>query len=132
MQLDDIEFTININDIDPHEGFFGVSLYYQNQRVYTASFTLLELNKLLIVSIQGTNAENAPELIRTVTKKLHGIHPMFMLINLFKMLCDHYGLVQLGIPHKYQAKYRFNDSHRLLFDYDEFWQKNGAHLVGDY
>ena len=37
-----------------------------------------------------------------------------------------------GIPHKRQAKYRWNDSAKLLFNYDEFWQECESTLVEDY
>ncbi|MEG9488393.1 DUF535 family protein [Mannheimia indoligenes] len=129
---DELSLNINLNDIEPAEGYFAVSLRYQNQKVYDSSFTLLEPNKLLIASIQGSNAENAQKLIKIVTKKLNGIRPMFMLICLFKMISEHYALQLCAIPHKYQAKYRFNDNARLLFNYDEFWQENGAELKGEY
>lgn len=132
LRFEDIELALNLNEIDPLEGFFSVSLRYQAQRIYDASFTLLKSNTLLIASVQGTNTENAQELIKVITKKLHGIRPMFMLIYLFKMLCADCNLVLLGIPHKYQVKYRFNDKSRLLFNYDNFWRENGADLVGDY
>lgn len=129
---DELSLNINLNDIEPAEGYFAVSLRYQNQKVYDSSFTLLEPNKLLIASIQGSNADNAQELIKIVTKKLNGIRPMFMLIYLFKMISEHYALQLCAIPHKYQAKYRFNDNARLLFNYDDFWQENGAELKGEY
>lgn len=129
---DELFLNINLNDIEPAEGYFAVSLRYQSERVYDASFTLVEPNKLVISSIQGTNSENAQELIKVVTKKLHGVRPMFMLVYLFKMLSEYYGIKLCGIPHKFQAKYRFNDNTRLLFNYDEFWRENGGILKQDY
>lgn len=129
---EELSLNINLNDIEPAEGFLAINLRYQNQRVYDASFTLFDSNKLLIASIQGSNSSNAQELIKLTTKKLHGVRPMFMLINIFKMFSEHYNLQLCGIPHKYQAKYRFNDSSRLLFNYDAFWQENGAKLNDNY
>lgn len=127
-ELDDIKLVISLNEIEPAEGYFAVGLYCGKERVYNASFTLLSPNKLLIASIQGSNNENAQMLIKQSTKKLHGMRPMFMLVELLKMLAGNYQLTLLGIAHKHQAKYRFNDNTRLLFNYDEFWQENGAAL----
>jgi uncharacterized protein VirK/YbjX len=70
-------------------------------------------------------------LIKIVTKKLHGIRPMYMIVYLFKLFAEHYQLTLQGIAHKNQAKYRFNDNTRLLFNYDEFWQENGGKLNAD-
>lgn len=128
----ELSLNINLNDIEPAEGYFAVSLRYQDQKVYDASFTLMESDRLMVASIQGSNAENAQELIKIATKKLNGVRPMFMLIYLFKMISAHYGLQLCGIPHKYQAKYRFNDNTRLLFNYDDFWRENSGVMQGDY
>lgn len=126
--VDDVVLSISLNDIEPAEGYFALGLHCGGERVYNASFTFLAPNKLLIASIQGSNNENAQELIKQSTKKLHGIRPMFMLIELLKMLASHYQLKLYGIAHKHQAKYRFNDNTRLLFNYNDFWQENGATL----
>lgn len=125
---DDIRITLNLNQIDPPEGFFALGLHYQEQWVYNASFTLLNPQTLLIASLQGTNQPNAQELIKQVTKKLHGIRPMYMMVYLFKLFAKYHQLSLQGIAHKNQAKYRFNDNTRLLFNYDEFWKENGGSL----
>ncbi|EPZ00954.1 DUF535 family protein, partial [Mannheimia haemolytica] len=92
--------------------------------IYDASFTFLASNKLLVSSIQGPNTASAQDLIKSATKQLHGVRPMFMLINVFKFIAQHFDLELLGIPHKRQAKYRWNDHSKLLFNYDAFWQEN--------
>lgn len=127
-EQDDIQITLQLNTIEPHEGFFAFRLKYQEQWVYHATIALLKPNILLIPSLQGTNAENAQDLIKIVTKKLHGIRPMYMMIYLGKLFAEHYKFMLLGIAHKNQVKYRFNDSSRLLFNYDAFWQENDAKL----
>lgn len=120
---------LKINDIDPFEGFFAVSLENgSDARVYDASFTFLSPKSLLITSIQGPNSEDAQHIVREATKALFGMRPMFMLVNIFKLFAQQFGCELLGIAHKNQAKYRWNDSSRLLFNYDEFWQENGAIL----
>ena len=71
-------------------------------------------------------------MVRQATKALHGVRPMFMLVNAFKVLAETLNCRLEGIPHKRQAKYRWNDSARLLFNYDEFWQEYESKLVEDY
>lgn len=130
-ELDDIRITLQVNMIEPHEGYFALTLHHNEQWIYNASFVLQSPNKLLIASLQGTNSPNSQELIKIVTKKLHGIRPMYMIVYLFKLFAEHYQLTLQGIAHKNQAKYRFNDNTRLLFNYDEFWQENGGKLNMD-
>lgn len=120
---------LNINAIDPFEGFFSLNIKNAEGRsVYDASFTFLSNNQLLIASIQGPNSEDAQELVKTATKELHGMRPMYLLVNAFKNLARSLECELVGIAHKNQAKYRWNDHSKLLFNYDEFWQENGGVL----
>lgn len=48
--------------------------------------------------------------MRVGTKQLHGVRPMFMLVNGFRFLAQQLDCQLLGIPHRQQAKYRWNDS----------------------
>lgn len=126
------EFTLylGINQIDPLEGFFALNIQNkQKQQIYAASFTFLSSKRLLISSIQGANNAFAQEWIKSATKQLYGVRPMFMLITVFKLIARQFHLELLGIPHKNQAKYRWNDHTKLLFNYDLFWQENGAVLT---
>ena len=52
------------------------------------------------------------------------MRPMYMLVNAFKNLAETLNCKLLGIAHKNQGKYRWNDHSKLLFNYDEFWQEN--------
>ncbi|HDL2202014.1 TPA: DUF535 domain-containing protein, partial [Mannheimia haemolytica] len=129
---DELKLYLSINNIDPLEGFFSLNI--QNNEgihIYDASFTFLASNKLLVSSIQGPNTASAQDLIKSATKQLHGVRPMFMLINVFKFIAQHFDLELLGIPHKRQAKYRWNDHSKLLFNYDAFWQENGGVITPD-
>ena len=129
---DEIALYLNINPIDPLEGFFSINLQKGNERLYDASFALFAPNQLLIASIQGTKSDTATEEIKQATKQLHGIRPGFLLVYIFKMLCEIKQFQLVGISKKHQIKYRFNDSSRLLFDYDAFWIENGGELKQNY
>ena len=130
---DELSLYLNINEIDPYEGFFALSILDQNDKmIYAGSFTFLTPNQLLIASIQGPNSDDAQDVVRAATKTLHGVRPMFMLLNGFKVLADLLGCELLGIVHKRQAKYRWNSSSKLMFNYDEFWQENEGQLSGQY
>ncbi|MGV6988757.1 VirK/YbjX family protein [Testudinibacter sp. P80/BLE/0925] len=122
-----ISAYLNINKIDPLEGFFSINLQDENQqRLYDLSFAFIPESRLLITSLQGPSGEMAQDLVRKLTKQLHGVRPSHMLITIIKMLAETWGCKLLGIKHKNQAKYRWNDHSRLLFNYDQFWAENGA------
>ncbi|WP_424408179.1 VirK/YbjX family protein [Pasteurella sp. PK-2025] len=131
---EDLILRLNINLVDPLEGLFSINLQDRQtqQSVYDASFTFLSENQLLIASIQGPKGEQAQEQVRHVTKELHGMRPMFMLVYCFRLFAQQFHCALLGIPHRKQAKYRWNDSRRLLFDYDAFWQENEGDLHDGY
>lgn len=131
---DSLCLNLNINTIDPFEGFFSLNIQNMEtgQSVYDASFTFLSEKQILIASMQGPKGEQAQDVVRIATKQLHGVRPMFMLVNGFRFLAQQLDCQVLGIPHRQQAKYRWNDSARLLFNYDEFWQENGALKQGEY
>ena len=75
---------------------------------YDASFTFLKPNKLLIASIQGPSYEEAQEAVKQATKELHGVRPMFMLMNVFRLLAEKWQCELIGIPHTSQGKYRLS------------------------
>ncbi|HHF6114296.1 TPA: VirK/YbjX family protein [Haemophilus influenzae] len=130
---EDLRLSLSINHIDPFEGYFSINIRNQNnERVYDASFTFLSPNKLLIASIQGPSSDNAQELVKQATKALHGMRPMFLLVNAFKMLAEKWQYELVGIPHKAQGKYRLSARSKILFNYDEFWQENQGEYRHNY
>lgn len=130
---EDLRLSLNINQIDPFEGYFSINIKNQNnERIYDASFTFLSPNKLLIASIQGPSGENAQELVKQATKALHGMRPMFMLMNVFKLLAKKWQCELIGIPHKAQGKYRLSARSKILFNYNEFWEENQGIYQNNY
>lgn len=124
---EELAVYLNINQIDMTEGFFSVNIRnQQNISLYDASFIFISPKTLLIASVQGPKGEFSQDIVKNATKQLHGMRPMYMLLNVLKLLSAQLDCDLLGIPHKAQAKYRWNDRSKLLFNYDEFWQDNGG------
>lgn len=122
---EDLSLNLSLNFIDPFEGYFAINIRNKNnERIYDASFTFLAPNKLLIASMQGPRHGNTQELVKQATKDLHGVRPMFMLMNVFRELAKFWQCDLVGIPHKSQGKYRLSARSKILFNYDEFWQEN--------
>ncbi|WKT00217.1 DUF535 family protein [Gallibacterium salpingitidis] len=128
-----LRLHLNINPIDPYEGLFSINIQDDTtQRYYDASFAIIEGNRLLIASIQGPKGEQAAEIVKSLTKQLHGMRPMFMMVECFKWLAQHWQLQLVGIPHRYQTKIRLHGSKKIYMNYDEFWQENKAVYQDNY
>lgn len=135
VQLTD-EFSLNF-DIsfinDPFEGFFALSLVdNKDQHLYNASFVLLPENKLLITCIQGPKGNEAQDIVRGLTKKLHGSRPMYFLVDAFKVFAKEINYTLIGIPLEHQVKKRWYGSQKVFFDYNSFWQENNASFINSY
>ena len=70
--------------------------------------------------------------MKQATKELHGVRPMFMLMNVFRLLAEKWQCELIGIPHTSQGKYRLSARSKILFNYDEFWQENQGQLKDQY
>lgn len=122
-----LTLNLNINNIDFWEGLF--SLNFQDgstQRYYDCTFSLLSEKTLLLTSLQGPKGDNAQEIVRQLTKQLHGMRPMFMLVECYRILANHWQFTLLGTPHKRQVKVKRLKSGKIYFNYDQFWQENEA------
>lgn len=128
-----LSLHLNLNNIDYWEGFFSINFQDGSEkRYYDSSFALLEQGQLLIASIQGPKGADAQDLVRKLTKDLHGVRPMYMLIDCFRLLAEHWQLQLIGIPLKRQVKIQLHGSKKVLFNYDDFWLNNQAQFFNDY
>ncbi len=130
---DDFSLNLDIYAIDdPFEGFFALSLVDSgNNHLYNASFVLLPENKLLVTCIQGPSGEKAQAIVRNLTKKLHGMRPMYLLVEGFKIFAQGMNKTLVGIPLENQVKKRWYGSQKVYFDYNAFWQENAAIMTNN-
>ena len=64
--------------------------------------------------------------MKQATKELHGVRPMFMLMNVFRLLAEKWQYELIGIPHTSQGKYRLSARSKILINYDELARKPRA------
>ena len=129
---DTLTLNLNLNVIDFLEGYFSVNFQDgTDKHYYNASFGMVD-GRMLIASLQGPKGDDAQELVKKLTKELHGYRPMFLLVDALKMTAALWGLDLLGIPYKDQVKIRLHGSKKVFFNYDESWQENGGEREGAY
>lgn len=98
--------------------------------LYSIIFTLAdEKPTLMIGCLQGPNGENARDVVRELTRILHGMRPKQLMLSLAYAFARHYGVEQLVAIS--------NDAHplrrrgrRLFSDYDAFWEEQRGRRIG--
>ena len=96
-----------------------------------ATFALVD-GKLLAASIQGPAGEEAKDLVRSLTKQLHGLRPQQLMVTALQYFSTSLNLGGvIGIAQEHQVKLRWRLKKRVKMNYDLFWQENGATLKSD-
>ena len=114
------------------KGMWSLSLRdSEGKRLYMATFALVD-GKLLAASIQGPAGEEAKDLVRSLTKQLHGLRPQQLMVTALQYFSTSLNLGGVvGIAQEHQVKLRWRLKKRVKMNYDLFWQENGATLGDD-
>lgn len=122
------QLWLNRNDQLSDEGWWALSLRdNQGERIYTASFAFLPPNALLVCSVQGPNTADAKDVVRQMTKTLHGLRPQQFMISALQLFSGCLKTAPLlGIAQDNQVKLRWALKKRVQIDYDELWANAGG------
>jgi uncharacterized protein VirK/YbjX len=123
-----VEFDINLQS--PQEGLWRLTLRQieTGRHVYSLSFAMVR-NRAFVGAIQGVKGEDGQDLVRSVTRTLHGVRPHYFLIEVLRQLASTWraqGLVGVDGCHQLKACKDSDDSHLVKFDYAAFWQELGG------
>lgn len=119
------------------EGELTISIINErSERLYSCAFSLAGSQAqlaLVIGSVQGPepSVENASDVVRAMTKELHGLRPKSLVVMLVMILANsinaHQVLAVKKSAHVFQAKrYSKKQKSNLQSDYDELWSEFGA------
>ena len=112
------------------EGFWALSLNDdENRPLFNLSFGFTAPDSVLIASVQGIkrNDDSAMEVIRRLTKQSHGLRPHFMLLEIFKMVCECWGIRHIqGVDTDHQVTQFKKKDDEFKFDYRAYWREHGA------
>ncbi|QEH44965.1 VirK/YbjX family protein [Aggregatibacter actinomycetemcomitans] len=128
--IPDFELYLTINDYQAMEGYWALELRYKptQELVYLLTFGRVQ-KALLIAVIQGPKFEGSKEMVKSLTKKCHGLRPAYLMVEAMKALTHVLGYTALwGIPHKYQNKSRIVQSKRYVVDYDAIFTESAGKL----
>lgn len=129
---EDFELYLGSNRHVSKEGFWALSLRYQNAPIEQCCFCFTLDNKLLISCIQGYQYSdfNVLDINKIFTKKCYGLRPIALLIECIKMLCVSLKLdATLGVHEKNQIRSQKGEDKGYFVDYQKIWLENGGKLV---
>ena len=96
------------------------------KRLYMATFAFVN-NMLLAASLQGPAGEEAKDIVRSLTKRLHGLRPQQLMVHALQYFAIALKLDGvIGITQDRQVKLRWRLKKRVKMNYDQFWQEHGA------
>jgi uncharacterized protein VirK/YbjX len=81
-----------------HEGELTVSLFQGEQRLYSLTFTLGQIDAELVAyagGLQGLRSPEAIEIYRSLTHHMHGLRPRDLLVTAFRLLCGSVGISRI-------------------------------------
>ena len=107
------------------EGDLGLYLFNENQEdVYGLTFSFGPKGELYLSGLQGPNTENGAEIVKSMTKLMHGMRPKNLLISALYALAQHFHISTIaGVANKAHIK-----SQHLKSSYDNFWLECGGEL----
>ena len=119
------------------EGGLTLNLFVDDFRAYSLAFSFGERPDgqgidCYIGALQGRNDDEAANLYRDLTKAAHGLRPRDLLIEICRMICQHYGVVALYGVRDSERHHRhpfFKNKKIAPQDYDAIWEDRGGELT---
>ena len=81
-----------------HEGELTISLFKSDQRLYSLTFALGQIDADLVAyagGLQGLRSPEAIEIYRSLTHAMHGLRPRDLLVTAFRLLCGSLGVARI-------------------------------------
>ncbi|WP_299017632.1 VirK/YbjX family protein [uncultured Photobacterium sp.] len=136
------QYRINLYRGSRREGGLGIKLINEeDQSIYSLTFNVSGTNQraMYIGMVQGPSQSisERQDLIRTLTRSLHGLRTKALMIEVALMLARAWDINEVkGVSNKghvYQAiRYIGSKRKAVTFDYDDLWNEYGGENVDKY
>ena len=133
----DIQIQLHKYVYDEHEGELTISLYRDDLRLYSLTFTLGQIGADLVAyagGLQGLSSSEALEIYRTLTHRMHGLRPRDLLVTAFRLLCGSLGVARiLAISDRKRicSNSYHNPGTQIFSSFDNAWTECGGVAVDD-
>lgn len=101
-----------------------------DEPLYSIVFTVAqEQSALMIGCLQGPRGENARDMVRGLTRNLHGMRPKQLMLSLVYVFARHYGIERL-LAISNEAHPLRRSGRPLFCDYDAYWEEQRGQRIG--
>ncbi|WLI91143.1 DUF535 family protein [Massilia sp. R2A-15] len=130
-----MEVRLSAANVGHREGELTLQLFCEESFVYAISFTLsaaLGAASIQLGALQGVRSEEGAQLIKLVTKALHGSRPKKWMVALLRDIGDYFGCKTLRmVSNSNRVTINWRRHRRISSDYDALWQELQAEQRGD-
>ncbi|ODC00368.1 hypothetical protein A3197_08430 [Candidatus Thiodiazotropha endoloripes] len=123
------------------EGMLVLNIYIREERLFSIAFSLskFQSNRLVafVGAIQGRRMNHVTDIYRHITKKLYGVRPRDLMVELFQMFCKQFGIDWIyavqGDEHQHNHYFYLlkNKAEVRSLEYDQVWEERGGHCCQD-
>lgn len=130
--MGDIQVRLEKSSWLHHEGEIAISLFRQNRRIYTLSFTLgrfREERLAYVGALQGISDDDALDIYRWLTRLMYGLRPRDLLVHSFQMLCGPLGVDRILAVDDHSSICRsafYGTRSQVFCSYDDAWREHGG------
>ncbi|MCG8036087.1 MAG: VirK/YbjX family protein [Candidatus Thiodiazotropha taylori] len=136
-----MRLVLNKDGLFLREGMLVLNIYVRQERLFSIAFSLSKSQSGRLVAfvgaIQGRRMNHVTDIYRDITKKLYGVRPRDLMVELFQMFCKQLGIDWIyaiqGAEHQHYHYFYLlkNKSEMKSLDYDQVWEERGGHCCQD-
>ena len=117
-------------NVGHREGELALQLMHEGVCIYTASFVLMHLHGqpcIKLGALQGLRAADGAQMIRLMTRQLHGCRPKKLMLSVLRDMGAHLGCrLILLVSNKNRITINGRRRSRISSNYDETWEEMHA------
>jgi uncharacterized protein VirK/YbjX len=117
-------------NVGHREGELTLRLMDQGRCLYASSFVLVTLHdepSIALGALQGLRSRDGAEVIKAVTRELHGCRPKKLMVSVVRAVGDYLGCTRLLlVSNQNRVTINGRRANRISSNYDETWEEMGA------
>ena len=124
------ELRLSAINVGHREGELTLKLTHEGACLYAASFALIALHdapSIALGALQGLRSPDGADVIKGVTRELHGCRPKKLMVSVVRAIGDSLGCSRLLlVSNKNRITVNGRRAGRIISNYDETWEEMGA------
>lgn len=129
------QLLLSAINVGHREGELTLKLMHEGACLYSASFALIPLHhapSIALGSLQGLRSLDGADVIKGVTRELHGCRPKKLMVSVVRAIGDSLGCSRLLlVSNENRITVNGRRASRISSNYDETWEEMGARRCPD-